>query len=248
MEGKKVLITGSSRGIGYTIAEKLLALGAEVFITGRNQSTLSSAKKKLKEANKLAKISSFKCDFEDLDSVNNLQSKLETIDMLICNVGSGKGPSDTLPEPEEFLKSFNKNFMTAYNASYIFEQKLIKSKGQIIFISSIVASQILPAPTSYTVSKTALNTLAKTISRKLAPQVRVNVISPGNILFKGGTWEEKLLVNKKEVDDYIESNVPMKVFGTPNDIASAVIFLSSKEAKFICGTTLIVDGGQVSSL
>ena len=103
------------------------------------------------------------------------------------------------------------------------------------------------APTDYSVAKSALIALSKNLSRKVAPNVRVNVVAPGNIYFKGGTWDEKIKSNKARVDTMLESQVPMKRFGTPDEIADAVVFLSSARSSFITGSTLVVDGGQTHS-
>tara|TARA_B100000700_G_C15026922_1_gene848650 strand:+ start:34 stop:795 length:762 start_codon:yes stop_codon:yes gene_type:complete len=245
---KKVLITGSTRGIGFKIAEKFLEAGADVVITGRSKVDLESAKARLVKVFDSSRVSAFSCDFENLDSVRKLSAKIIELDILICNVGSGAGTTETIPKPEEFKSSFSTNFLSAYNPAHVFLDKLILRKGQIIFISSIVASQLLPAPIPYTVSKSALNAFAKAISRELAPTVRVNLISPGNILFDGGTWAKKLSFNKEQVDNYIKDNVPLNRFGTPEEIASIIIFLTSDKGAFICGSNLIIDGGQISSL
>ena len=89
--------------------------------------------------------------------------------------------------------------------------------------------------------------LAKNLSRKLAPDIRVNVIAPGNIYFEGGSWEKKMKNDKKNVENMINTQVPMKRFGKPEEVADAAVFLCSNKAKFITGTTLVIDGGQTTS-
>jgi 3-oxoacyl-[acyl-carrier protein] reductase len=100
------------------------------------------------------------------------------------------------------------------------------------------------APTDYSTAKTAIIALAKNMARKLASDLRVNVIAPGNVFFEGGSWDEKIQQDKKRVDEIIKSTVPMNRFATPQEIADAVIFLCSDRASFITGATLVVDGGQ----
>jgi len=102
------------------------------------------------------------------------------------------------------------------------------------------------APTDYSVAKAALIMLAKQLSNKLAPSVRVNCIAPGNIFFRGGRWDELSISDPLMVDDLLKNKVPLKRFGTPEDIANAAAFLSSDKAKFITGVCLAVDGGQCS--
>ncbi|MBT6226237.1 MAG: SDR family oxidoreductase, partial [Candidatus Scalindua sp.] len=93
-------------------------------------------------------------------------------------------------------------------------------------------------------AKTAIAALAKNMARKLAKEVRVNVLAPGNVLFAGGSWDEKIKEDPIRVKTIIESTVPMNRFGTPDEIADAAVFLCSNRATFITGSTLVVDGGQ----
>ena len=121
---------------------------------------------------------------------------------------------------------------------------LEKSQGVLLFVSSIAGMEAFGAPTDYSVAKTAVIALSKNMARKLAPNVRVNVIVPGNVYFEGGSWDEKIQQNKKHVDSIIKSTVPMNRFATPQEIASSAVFLCSDRASFVTGVTLVVDGGQ----
>ena len=103
------------------------------------------------------------------------------------------------------------------------------------------------APTDYSVAKSALISFSKNLARKVAPQIRVNVVAPGNIYYPGGTWDLKISENESKVKQMIENEVPLKRFGKPEEVADAVAFLSSERASFITGTTLIIDGGQTRS-
>ena len=109
--------------------------------------------------------------------------------------------------------------------------------------------EVIGAPIGYSVSKTAIFSLAKNLSVKLADKkVRVNVVTPGNVFFSGGEWERKLKENPHKIKKLINTVVPMKRFGTPDEIANAVIFLSSEKASFITGSNIVVDGGQTSGI
>ena len=100
------------------------------------------------------------------------------------------------------------------------------------------------APVDYSTAKSAVSALAKNMARKLAQEVRVNVLAPGNVYFPGGSWDEKIKQDADRVETIIQSTVPMNRFGTPEEMADAVLFLCSERAKFITGSTLVVDGGQ----
>ena len=113
-------------------------------------------------------------------------------------------------------------------------------------MSSICGSELIKgAPITYSVSKAALNFYAKSISHYLGPQgVKINVISPGNLMFKNSVWDKKIKKNKKKVKRLIKSSVPLNSFGTPNDIINMINYLISDKAKFINGSNFIIDGGQ----
>ena len=102
---------------------------------------------------------------------------------------------------------------------------------------------------AYASSKAALLTYTKSLSRKLAhKKIRVNMVSPGNILFPGGNWDKKKRSNPKIVKQMLLKKVPLQMFGVPEDIGNVVAFLISSKARFITGTNIIVDGGQLSSM
>ena len=117
----------------------------------------------------------------------------------------------------------------------------------MVAISSIAGIEYISAPISYSASKSAVNTLIKNLSKIYGDKIRINGVSPGNILFDGSVWDKKLKKNKSKVLKYIKNNVPQNKFGTADDIANAVLFLSSNNASFINGEVLVVDGGQLAS-
>ena len=100
------------------------------------------------------------------------------------------------------------------------------------------------APVDYSTAKAAVVALAKNMSRKLSNKVRVNVVAPGNIFFNNGSWDKKIKNDPAVVEQIIRSTVPMNRFGTPEEVADAVVFICSGRAKFITGSVLTIDGGQ----
>jgi 3-oxoacyl-[acyl-carrier protein] reductase len=106
-----------------------------------------------------------------------------------------------------------------------------------------------PAPLPYSAAKAALINYAKNVSRLVGTnQVRVNCVAPGNILFPGGSWERHIEQRHDEVMNYIRTEVPLGRFGTPEEIADLVVFLSSDRASFITGACVIADGGQTRGI
>ena len=134
------------------------------------------------------------------------------------------------------------------NTARVFLPLLKESKESLLFISSITGLEAIGAPVDYSTAKTAVIAFAKNLARKVAPEVRVNVIAPGNVHFTGSSWEEKIMTNPKKIEQMLQDKVPMKRFGTPEEIADTAAFLCSARASFITGSVMVVDGGQTVSL
>ena len=248
LNNKKILITGSSRGIGLSIAKGFLKEGGKVFLVSRGSTMLFENERILQSKYGIKNIFSSRCDCTNVQSLVSLSKKVQqvwgSLDIVIVNVGDGQSSEDALPNNEQWQKTWNNNFESALQTARIFLPMLEKSNGCLLFISSITGIEAFGAPTDYSTAKTAIIALAKNMARKLAPNVRVNVVAPGNVYFEGGTWDEKIKNNKKKVDEIIKSTVPMNRFATPEEIADSVLFLCSNRASFITGATMVVDGGQ----
>ena len=248
---KKVLITGASRGIGLAVTESFLQEGAKTCLVSRGSSTLYENEKKLQNTYGLESVIAYKCDCTNVESLNGLRDEVEkwnSLDIVIVNVGDGRSVSDALPSDEQWKSTWNSNFESALQTARTFLPILEESQGVLLFVSSIAGIEAFGAPTDYSTAKTAIIALAKNMARKLAPSVRVNVIAPGNVYFKGGSWDGKIKQDKKDVDEIIKSTVPMNRFATPQEIADSAVFLCSDRASFITGATLVVDGGQTAGV
>ncbi len=247
-ENNKVLVTGSSRGIGLSIANHFAINGAKVFYTARTMDSFNNSQfpMEIKE-----KVELRQCDFTDPISISNLRKNIEKeiseLDILVCNVGSGKSVLDPVPSSEQFEKVFNLNFNSAVNTVREFLPLLEKSAGNILFISSICGLEAYEAPIDYSVAKSALQTFSKHLSKKLASKgIRVNCLALGNIFFPGGVWDVKMREDPLKVQAMLKAHVPMNRLGEVNEVAQASLFLCSKQASFITGAVLTVDGGQTS--
>jgi 3-oxoacyl-[acyl-carrier protein] reductase len=241
---KKVLVTGSSRGIGLAIALKLLEEGNNVLINGRNRDTLVKIKKKYKNIKYV--IGDFSSPNQSNKAIRNAVKILGGLDVLICNIGESKSCKPNEEDYTEWRKMFNQNFFTATNAIENSKKELIKSKGVIICISSGAGNKFVKgAPITYSTAKAALTFYAKSLAYYLGSYgVRLNIIAPGNTLFKGSTWEKKIKKNKKQVRRLIKETVPLNRFGKTEEIADMASYLISNKAKFINGAVFTIDGGQ----
>jgi 3-oxoacyl-[acyl-carrier protein] reductase len=252
LTGKKVLITGSSKGIGAAIASKFLEEGADVLIVARNANNLKKLEVTLQKKYGNNRVLSSVCDCSVEDSLLALKEFIKKewgiIDIVIANVGSGESLPNLLPSNKEWLNSWNNNFDPALYTSRVFLPMLEKSKGNLLFISSIAALESFGAPVDYSTAKIAIVGFSKNIARQVAKNIRVNVLLPGNVLFPGGSWDKKIKSNPEAIKKLIKTSVPMNRFGTPHEIADAAVFLCSERASFITGSMLVIDGGQTVSI
>lgn len=252
LNNKKVLITGASRGIGLSIAKEFLNEKAIVCMVSRGSKELFSNAERLQKTYGLKNVLTSICDCSNLNSLNNLNNTIQDswgkLDIVVINVGDGQSVNDDIPSNDVWKKTWNTNFESALQTARTFLPIIKESSGVILFVASIAGMEAIGAPTDYSSAKAAIIALSKNISKKVAPNVRVNVISPGNVFFEGGSWDEKIKQDKKRVDELIKSIVPMRRFASPQDIASSAVFLCSEKASFITGANLVIDGGQTSSV
>ena len=248
LAGKVVVITGASGGIGSSIAKQFLEQGCKVALLARDADRLERTLRKLVDDFDPEIILSIPvdCTIEHnlTETISTIVKTWSKIDIAIANIGDGKSEQDAVPSSASFNKAFETNFETAANLARATQDELRKTRGNLLFISSIAGLEVMGAPTDYSVAKAALIMLSKQLSNKLAPNIRVNCIAPGNIYFPGGRWDELMKSNHDSVNAMIKDSVPLQRFGTPEDVANAAVFLCSPQAAFITGTCLAIDGGQ----
>ena len=250
MKKLNAIIIGGTRGIGLAIVDGFLKENKRVHVISRNKDLKLEKRLKSKFSDS---IFFYNCDASNFDELSKIRGHIldnaeGKIDIIVSNVGNGSGSPDIIQEHDEWQHSWSKNFDCSYNAYRIFINDLIKTKGVITFISSIAGIEDLGAPISYSVAKSSVISLAKSLSKRVGPNVRVNTVAPGNIMTKGGTWDLKMQSNPAKVNKMIKDKVPLNRFGQPHEIANLVSFLSSDKAKFITGSCIVIDGGQTSSL
>lgn len=244
------LVSGATRGIGRAIAGALIAEGARVVVTGRSAVDLASTQAALAAVAGPDRVRAFQADMTEPASVVGVACSVTEawgrVDIGVANVGSGTGRLLLEATPDDWRKGLQTNLLGAVElARALVPAMQARGEGVLLFISSIVGVEATPAPLPYVAAKSALNAVAKSMARQLgAHGLRVNVLSPGNVLFADGSWARKLADAPDRVQAYIEGEVPMRRFGTPEEIADVAIFMCSRRASFMKGACVVVDGGQ----
>ena len=249
LKGKRVLVTGSTKGIGLQIARSFYEKGCYVAINGRDKGVTKEIVNSF-NSKRVIGCPGDLTNFEDSKKVLDLfTNEFRGLDILVCNVGSGKSVAPGEEDFEEWQKMLSINLLSATTIINLSKDHLINSKGVIVCISSICGSEVIPgAPVAYSASKAALNSFVKSSSRPLGNEgVRINAIAPGNIMFQDSVWDIKQKDNPGMVKNMLADEVPLKNFGYTKDVANLTLFLSSSSASNITGQVIVTDGGQTRS-
>lgn len=242
---KVALVTGSSKGIGWAIAQTLHAEGCRVALNGRNAAALSAATAQL--AGSIGVVGDVTQPTEAQQMVAEVLSAFGQLDILVCNVGSGRSVPPGNETADEWQRVFALNLWSTTNAVEAARDVLAASNGVIVCISSICGLEVIPgAPVTYSAAKAALHAYVRGIARPLGKQgVRINAVAPGNILFDGSVWSRKLAEDKPAVQAMLAKEVALGSLGAPADVASLVAYLASPRSGFASGSVWTLDGGQV---
>ena len=244
LEGKIAVITGGSSGIGLATAQRFAIEGAHVFITGRRQSELDEAVKRIGE-----KATGVQGDMSNLADLDRLYATVKQqkgqIDILFANAGVGEfSPLEKISE-QHFYKTFDVNvkgvLFTVQKALPLF-----KEGGSIILSSSTAATKAMDGTTVYSASKAAVRSFARTWTLELkSRKIRVNAISPGPIDTPGlSTGFSALGLSEEEIKTNLAAAIPLGRMGIPDEVARVVLFLASDDSTFVTGIELFVDGGM----
>lgn len=250
LDNKVFIISGSSRGIGKGVARVLLREEARVMLTGRDAGSLAETYEEF-QSEFPGRVLQCGGDLNVVEVLNEIeQATLERwsrIDGVIANAGAVKPVSGWDMADSDWDWYFAANFQMGVRFVTHFVRQIKKTRGTIVIISSIAGLEDIGAPLPYSCSKAALTMYGKGLARKLAPDnIRVNTVAPGNIIFPGGNWDKKRKADSEAIQKMIEEKVPLKAFGSPEDIGNMVAFLVSEKARFVTGSCFVVDGGQSS--
>jgi NAD(P)-dependent dehydrogenase (short-subunit alcohol dehydrogenase family) len=242
LEGRTALITGGNGGIGLATAKQFVSEGAYVFITGRRDAELAAAVKKIGKS-----VTGVQGDVSNLGDLDRLFAQIKRekgkLDIVFANAGVAKyAPFGEITE-ELYDSIFNINvkgvLFTVQKAL-----PLLPDGASIILNASIEGSKGLSSNSVYSATKAAVRSFARTWTTDLkARRIRVNAVSPGTIDTPGLSDLLASAATGQERKKMISNAVPLGRFGTPDEIAKAVVFLASDDSSYITGTELFVDGG-----
>jgi NAD(P)-dependent dehydrogenase (short-subunit alcohol dehydrogenase family) len=240
LNNKVAIITGGNSGIGFATAKELSEAGAKVIITGRNKEAVETAAANLG-------VTGIVSDQGKLDAIDKLVKEIRAgygkVDILFINAGIANFSPVENADEDHFDSIMNINFKGAYFTLSKFIP-ILKDGASVIFLSSINAYTGMPNTSVYAASKAAVHSLVKVASAELAAKrIRVNAVSPGPIdtpIFGKTGMDE---ASMKGFSDTMQNRVPLKRFGTSEEVAKLVKFLASDDASFISGSEYVIDGG-----
>jgi 3-oxoacyl-[acyl-carrier protein] reductase len=243
LKGKNAVVTAASKGIGRAIGLRLAGEGVNVAICARGESALRTTEADLRQTG--VKVFAQVCDVGQADGLeqflNESRGALGSVDILVNNA-SGFGMTD---DDAGWMAGVNVDLLGGVRATRIVAPWMAAAGGGcIVHISSISGMESFGGSASYAAVKAALISHSKSMAMSLAKQkIRVNVVAPGSIEFPGGIWDQ-IKQRNRPFYDIVLNGIPWGRMGRPEEVADAVVFLSSPRASWITGVCLAVDGSQ----
>lgn len=247
-KGKRVLITGSSRGIGFGCAQAFLAEGAKVAINGRTEESVAAAIKKLNAGdNVIAAVGDIGTVAGCEAAVNTAIEAFGGLDILVNSAGIGAGQSIADSDEAMWDLHCDVNLKGTFFTCRAAIPELKKSKGSIVNIASDAGLMGCPGITVYCGTKGGVVNMTKAMALEIAPDVRVNCVCPGYVdtdMIRRD-WMDKTS-DPKATEQICIDYAPLKRIGSPSDIANSILYLTSENARFVTGISLSVDGGTTA--
>ena len=247
LEGKKAIITGGTRGIGYAIAARFIEEGASVTVFGSRQETANHAVDQLLATYPEAKVWGRTCDRASLDAVTEAfhaaAEDMGGVDTIVNNAGISQSTPLLDYTADEWQKVMDLNVTAVFNGCRAGAQLMIEAGhgGTITTTSSMVSKYGQPSGCGYPTSKYAVNGLTQSLSRALAPKgIRVNAVAPGV------TKTDMVAALPEEVIKPLIATIPLGRIGEPEDVANAFVYLASDMSSYVTGAVIPVDGAARS--
>jgi 3-oxoacyl-[acyl-carrier protein] reductase len=247
LKGKIALVTGANRGIGLATAIGLAREGCDIAICARREETLAEASEQIGALG--VRVAAIQADVQNPDDaerfVHEAVAQLGGIDILINNVGGRSGDRLMDSTDEDWVETFDKNVFQGVRLTRLAVPHMrARGGGSVVFISSISGwIPQLSGAVQYGASKAAQIFMAEPMALELVhDRIRVNVVSPGSIIFEGGGWDNLRQEKPEAYAAYEKNGFPMGGLGSPEDVADVVVFLASDRARWVNGENIRADG------
>ena len=267
LKDKVAIVTGSSRGLGLASARALASEGCLVCLCARTESTLerarcdvaarahagrvplSAAQPGEADPPGQERVLAVRADVSTPDGVKTVIDRTVSvfggIDILVNNVGLARGATLVDTTDAEWQEAVDQTLFPAIRASRLAVPHMKQRGGGAIVIIASVFGREAGGRMTYNAVKAAGISLGKSLAQQLASSnIRVNSVSPGSILFEGGSWWKRQQENPAAIAEFVKRELPFGRFGSPEEVADVVAFLSSPRASWISGTSVVVDGCQ----
>jgi 3-oxoacyl-[acyl-carrier protein] reductase len=247
---KVAIVTGSSRGLGLATAAALAAEGCRVTLCARTADRLQAAAGEVGAvAGGAKRVLAVTADVSRAEGVQAVidatVDRFGGIDVLVNNVGLARGGGLLETSDAEWQEAIDQTLLPAIRASRAAVPHMQRRGGGAIVMIASIYGREAGGRMTYNAVKAAEISLAKSLAQQLASSnIRVNSVSPGSILFEGGSWWKRQQENPAWIADFIARELPFGRFGKPEEVGAAVAFLASPRASWISGTSVVVDGAQ----
>jgi 3-oxoacyl-[acyl-carrier protein] reductase len=247
LKDKVALITGGSRGIGLAIAQRLVEEQSCVGFCGRGAEDIERASATLRDVG--GRVHGMQADVTEPDQlkgfINDSAAHFGGVDLLVANVGGSSARGGIEVSVEDWQRTFQMNLFHAVTAIQTAVPYMrSRGGGSVVIISSISGWKPGP-PMHYGAAKAAEIYTAGAMALELAAdRIRVNALSPGSIIFPGGSWERRRQQTPEAFHAFEERELPWGRLGTPEEVANVAVFLLSDLSCWINGANIPVDGGQ----